>query len=124
MAESIAERLQADVPNARVVKAFNTVAQEVYELPATELREHTTALFLAGDDADARQQVASLAEAMGFHAIDCGVLRNARMLEALADFTRYLIAGTPLGNFTTLAVNVLAPPQQARFGGRQASQLS
>lgn len=126
MAESMAEQLQADVPKARVVKAFNTVAQEVYEIPATDLRKFNTAIFVAGDDADARRQVGSLAEEMGLSAVDCGGLRNARMLEALADFTRYLIMGKQLGVFTTLAVNVLPPlePHELRFGGRQASRLS
>jgi 8-hydroxy-5-deazaflavin:NADPH oxidoreductase len=123
MAESIAEQLQGDVPKAHVVKAFNTLAQEVFEIPAADLRKFNTAIFIAGDDPHARLQVGSLAEAMGFSAVDCGNLRNARMLEALADFTRYLIMGKQLGAFTTLAVNVLPPPQKLSFGGRQASKL-
>ena len=123
IAESMAEQLQADVPKAHVVKAFNTLAQEVFEIPPADLRKFNPAIFIASDDAHARQQVGSLAEEMGFNAVDCGNLRNARMLEALADFTRYLIMGKQLGPFTTLAVNVLPAPHKPRFGGRQASEL-
>ena len=119
IAESIAERLQADVPRARVVKAFNTVAQEILEVDAAELRRHHTAMFIAGDDADARRQVGSLAEEIGFDVVDCGGLRQARLLEALADFVRYLIAGRQLGVATTLAVHRVALPTSPRFGGRQ-----
>jgi hypothetical protein len=50
-------------------------------------------------------------------------LRNARMLEALADFTRYLIMGKEMGAYTTLAVNVLPTPEKQRFGGRRTAKL-
>lgn len=39
---------------------------------------------LAGDDAAAKAQVAQIAVAMGFEAVDLGPLKNARVLEGMA----------------------------------------
>lgn len=122
-APSLAERVQDDAPKARVVKAFNTMAQELYESSADALRAANASVFVAGDDADAKRAVSELAESMGFAPVDCGPLAASRMLEALADFTRYLIMGRELGPFATLAVNVLPAPPESRFGGRRDSKV-
>ena len=121
LGESIAERVQADVPRARVVKAFNTLPMPVCALPPAALRPTETSLYVAGDDADARAVVASLGEAMGLSPVDCGGLRNARMLEAVADFARYLIGGQGLGLYATVSSRVLPAPDEPRFGGVEPS---
>ncbi len=72
----VAERLTG----ARVVKAFNT-------LPAAALASDPHAdggrrvLFLSGDDASARQEVAQLIERLGFVAIDLGDFEMGRRLQ-------------------------------------------
>jgi 8-hydroxy-5-deazaflavin:NADPH oxidoreductase len=81
--ESLAEKLAFDVPNARVVKAFNTMAQEVFELAPTPLKDYQVSVFIAGDDEEARNTVMQLATVIGFAPVDSGVLRNARLVEGL-----------------------------------------
>ena len=51
---SLAEKLAEEVPTARVVKAFNTMAQEVFELSPQPLKEHNVSVFVASDDEQAR----------------------------------------------------------------------
>jgi 8-hydroxy-5-deazaflavin:NADPH oxidoreductase len=121
--QSLAEILAEQVPQAIVVKAFNTMAQEVFELAPEPLNSHRVSVFVASDDAIARQTVMQLAEAIGFVPIDSGSLRNARMIETIGDFIRFLIIGQQQGGYATISVNVLPHAEQQRLGGRQASNL-
>lgn len=122
---SLAEQTQRAVPGVRVVKAFNTLAMEVFELPAATLQAQGTATYLAGDDADAKRQVAALARALGLSPIDAGPLRQARLIESMGDFIRLLMGGSAaLGPMAHLSVQVLPATHQARLGGRQASALA
>ncbi|MFT3830274.1 MAG: NAD(P)-binding domain-containing protein [Opitutaceae bacterium] len=76
-----AEELQKKLPGARVVKAFNSVfaqQMETGKVGATAL-----SVFVAGDDAPARQAVAALATDLGFEPVDAGPLKNARLVEPL-----------------------------------------
>jgi len=123
IARSIAETLAEQVPQARVVKAFNTMAQEVFELSPTPLKEYEVSCFVSSDDAEARTIVMQLASEIGFAPIDCGKLQNARLLEGLADFIRLMIGGQGMGAYATVSVHVLPPAQQERLGGRRASHL-
>ncbi|NJD11895.1 MAG: NADP oxidoreductase [Gemmatimonadetes bacterium] len=77
-----AEELQRKVPNARVVKAFNTMFAA--HMDTGRIKGQPLASLVAGDDADARQTVLDLAASIGFDAIDAGPLRNARYLEPMA----------------------------------------
>lgn len=117
--ESLAEKLAADVPNAHVVKAFNTFAQEVFELSPEPLKEYKVSCFVCGDLQQAKKTVMSLAEEIGFAPLDCGALRSARMLEGLGDFIRFAIAGMQLGSLATISVNKLPEAKTQRLGGRQ-----
>lgn len=77
-----AEIVQGHLPQARVVKAFNTALaanQDVGEVDGVQLDG-----FVAGDDADAKTQVAGFLEQIGFRPIDVGALAMARYLEAMA----------------------------------------
>lgn len=76
-----AEELQKQLPQARVVKAFNT--QFAQHMDSGRLGEQRLSVFAAGDDAKAKRTVLDLAAAIGFDAIDAGPLANARMLEPL-----------------------------------------
>ncbi len=120
---SLAEKLAEQVPQARVVKAFNTMAQEVFELSPQPLKEYNVSVFVAGDDDDARKIVMNLAADIGFVPVDCGELRFARLLEGLGDFIRYLIIGQKLGSYATISVETLPEAENSRLGGRQASSL-
>ncbi len=77
-----AEELQKKLPNAKVVKAFNTVfasAMATGQNTGTQLTA-----FVAGDDATAKNTVLELAKGNGLDAVDAGPLANARLLEPMA----------------------------------------
>jgi predicted dinucleotide-binding enzyme len=120
---SLAEKLAEEVPNARVVKAFNTMAQELFELAPDPLKNHNVSVFVAGDDEAAKQAVMQLAQEIGFNPIDCGRLRHARLLEGAADLIRLLMIQQQMGAYATISVHSLPPAQTQRLGGRQASNL-
>ena len=120
---SIAEKLAAEVPKARVVKAFNTMAQELFELAPDPLKDYNVSVFVAGDDAAAKQTVMQLATEIGFQAIDCGELRHARLIESAGDLIRLLMIQQKMGSYATFSVDALPPAQTQRLGGRQDSKL-
>jgi 8-hydroxy-5-deazaflavin:NADPH oxidoreductase len=122
--ESLAEKLQADVPQARVVKAFNTMAQEVFELSGAGLDQHQVSVFVAGNDRAAREAVMHLAADIGFNPVDCGELRHARLIEVLGDFIRLLIGGMKQGPMATVSAHTLPAPVAQRLGGREPSRLA
>jgi 8-hydroxy-5-deazaflavin:NADPH oxidoreductase len=107
---SLAERLAADAPRARVVKAFNTMASQVIELDHDELARRRVSVFLCSDDAQAKSVVKGLAEELGFIGVDCGELERARLVESVGDFIRFQIIGMGLGPFATISVNVAPQP--------------
>lgn len=121
--QSLAEKLASEVPNAKVVKAFNTMAQEVFELAPSPLKDYQVSVFVCGDAIEARQVVMKLAEDIGFVAVDCGALRHARLVEGLGDFIRFMIIGQLQNPYATISVNVLPAASEQRLGGRQPSSL-
>lgn len=82
---SLAERIAEAAPEARVVKAFNTVYAELLALPGP-VDAPAPQTFVASDDEDAKALVIDLARAIGTDPVDAGPLRMARHLEALAAF--------------------------------------
>jgi len=120
---SLAEKLAAEVPKVRVVKAFNTMAQELFELAPEPLKAYNVSVFIAGDEASAKQAVMQLATEIGFQAIDCGELRHARLIEGAADLIRLLMIQQKMGSSATISVHVLPTAQTQRLGGRHASNL-
>lgn len=76
---SAAEEFQKRLPGARVIKAFNTIFASHQANPSLEIDG-----FVAGDDADAKQQVLDLVASMGFRPLDVGPLSAARALEGMA----------------------------------------
>ena len=78
--DSLAEQLQRELPEARLVKMFNTMANEVMVNPRG-LRGDST-IFVAGNDPAARLTAASLAADLGWADVfDLGDLTAARGLE-------------------------------------------
>ena len=80
--DSLAESIQREFPDARVVKALNTVTAPVMVDPAIVAGgDHT--MFIAGDDADAKAIVRGILED-GFgwrHVVDLGGIAAARGME-------------------------------------------
>jgi 8-hydroxy-5-deazaflavin:NADPH oxidoreductase len=78
--DSLAEQLQRALPEARLVKMFNTMAHEVMVDPAGLPQEST--IFVAGNDENARQTAKELAGDLGWtDVLDLGDLTAARGLE-------------------------------------------
>ncbi|MBW4694164.1 MAG: NAD(P)-binding domain-containing protein [Lyngbya sp. HA4199-MV5] len=121
--QSLVEKLAAEAPKARVVKAFNTMAQELFELAPDPLKDYNVSVFVAGDDEAAKQTVMQLAAEIGFQPIDCGELRHARLIEGTGDFIRLLMIQQEMGSTAAISVHTLPFAQTQRLGGRQPSAL-
>ena len=113
-ARTSSEVVAALVPGARVVKAFNH--QPIPAL-AAELGPRPTernALFLAGDDPDAKALVAALMRSIGGAPIDTGGLRDGGALQASG--------GGPLaGHGRLLTVAEARAILEARPGGARGT---
>ncbi len=79
---SAAERIQQLQPQARVVKAFNTIG--ALYLGNAHIEGLLADGFYCGDDVEAKKITAELIADAGLHPQDVGSLRNARYLEAMA----------------------------------------
>lgn len=77
-----AEALAGWLTNARLVKTLNQVGAEVME--SNHAMAHRPAMFMAGDDAAAKEVVAGLLTDLGFEPLDAGALVQARILEPYA----------------------------------------
>lgn len=76
-----AEEIARHMPDAKVVKAFNTVFDPV--LSDSEGSEAALDIFVAGDDQDAKENVKELISSSGMRPIDAGPLSSARHLEGI-----------------------------------------
>jgi predicted dinucleotide-binding enzyme len=92
---SAAAEIAAAVPNARVLKAFNTTLGPT--LASGTVGDQPVTVLIAGDDAEAKEQLAQVVTAGGLKAIDAGSLRRARELEALGFLQITLAAGDKIG---------------------------
>ncbi|MGZ4882893.1 MAG: NADPH-dependent F420 reductase, partial [Halobacteriota archaeon] len=100
---SSAEEIQKALPDARVVKAFNTVFaqnQSTARVGAEQL-----SAFIAGDDDAAKRVVMQLAADIGFDPIDVGALRSARYLEPMGKLIISL--GYGLGMGTNIGIKLI-----------------
>jgi len=98
---SAAEEIAKAIPEAKVVKAFNTVFAQVLAEGANFGQGHVVPAYFAGDDAAAKTTVSALIESTGFKAVDAGPLKNARYLEAVAGLNIYF--GYGAGKGTSIA---------------------
>ncbi len=78
---SAAAEIQAKVPTASVLKAFNTTFAGT--LAAKKVGDNATTVLVVGDSADAKASVIEFIVAGGLKAIDAGSLKRARELEAI-----------------------------------------
>lgn len=78
--ESLMERLQAKVPAARFVKAFNSVGNAFMVDPPFQPKP---TMFICGNDAAAKQQTSKLLDQFGWDVEDVGGVEGARAIEPL-----------------------------------------
>jgi len=79
LGQSGAQEIAKLIPNAKVVKAFNTTLAGALEAGFVEGKELD--VFIAGDDQDAKNKVSELVKTSGMRPIDVGPLANSRHLE-------------------------------------------
>jgi predicted dinucleotide-binding enzyme len=79
---SNAEQIQQLLPEAKVVKAFNTVFAS--KLGKPQNGDQPLDGFLAGDDPEAKAKVATIVRDAGLEPLDVGDLKMARALEGMA----------------------------------------
>lgn len=79
--ESAAQEIAAAVPGASVLKAFNT--NFAATIHTGTVGSEKTAVFIAGDDADAKAALAKIVTDAGLKAVDAGSLKRAHELEAV-----------------------------------------
>lgn len=96
------EETHRRLPGARLVKAFNTIYyQHLATHGDTNLPlEQRNVIFMAGDDAEAKQVVARLIEEIGFAPVDTGSLREGGLRQQ---------PGSPIYN------HAMTPPEAARI---------
>jgi len=79
--DSLGERVQQLVPDARVVKAFNTVNNALMVDP--DLPGGPPTMFMCGDEAEAKTTVAAILEDFGWEPADIGPIERSRALEEM-----------------------------------------
>jgi predicted dinucleotide-binding enzyme len=79
--DSLGERIQAKLPAARVVKAFNSVGNTRMVNP--QYAQGVPTMFLCGNSEEAKRQVSEVIRQFGWEPFDCGSITSARALEPL-----------------------------------------
>jgi predicted dinucleotide-binding enzyme len=92
---SAAAEIQAKLPTAKVLKAFNTTFAAT--LASKQVGGLPTTVLIAGDDSDAKNVLAAAITAGGVTAIDAGALSRAHELEALGFLQLTLAASEKIG---------------------------
>jgi len=85
-----AEEIARALPDAHVVKAFNTLFAQVLAEGPSFANGEVAPVFHATDSARAKLTIRSLIDSIGFKPVDAGGLRNARYLEPMAGLNIYL----------------------------------
>jgi hypothetical protein len=79
--DSGGEQVQRWLPDAKVVKAFNTIGNAHMVDP--EFAHGPPTMFYCGNDAKAKDTVGGICKAFGLDTVDCGLIEAARELESL-----------------------------------------
>lgn len=80
--DSLGERVQRAVPDAAVVKAFNTIGNQYFVDP--RFSEGQPTMLIAGDDKDAKRTVGDVLADFGWpDPVDIGGIEGSRELEAI-----------------------------------------
>ncbi|MEM6629824.1 MAG: NADPH-dependent F420 reductase [Bacteroidota bacterium] len=100
---SAAEQIAQMVPEAKVIKAFNTAFTETYEF--TSFGPNEASMFYCGDDSEAKDVVKKIILDLDLDPVDCGPLDSARLLEPLA--TLIIRIGVNMGQGREIAWKLL-----------------
>jgi 8-hydroxy-5-deazaflavin:NADPH oxidoreductase len=80
--DSLGERVQRALPDAKVVKAFNTIGNQYFVDPS--FSEGRPTMLIAGDDEDAKRTVGDVLADFGWpDPVDIGGIQGSRELEAI-----------------------------------------
>ncbi len=91
-----AEQLAGMVPEASIVKAFNTAFEEHIE-EGPYFGSNDASMFYCGDDIEAKNITRKIIEDVGFEPIDAGSLKSARMLEPMGKLLVQLSRDSDIG---------------------------
>lgn len=97
---SAAEEIQKLAPQAKVVKAFNTVFASVVQAGG-KIGKTPVTVFIAGDDEVANKTVEAIGTKSGFVVLQSGGLKVARYLEPVAGLN--IVLGYGKGHGTDIA---------------------
>lgn len=103
--DSLGEQIQRVLPDTKVVKALNTMNCEVMVDPTRVPGDH--AVFVCGEDADAKAQVAELLRSFGWptdRIVDLGGIRAARGTEMYVALWLVLWGTLGTGDFNIAVV--------------------
>jgi predicted dinucleotide-binding enzyme len=78
---SLLEKIQRLIPQAKVVKAFNTVGNTLMYKP--KLKGGTPSMFICGNDEGAKKTVTDILTTFGWETEDMGTAEAARAIEPL-----------------------------------------
>lgn len=80
--DSLGERVQRAAPEARVVKALNTMTSALMLAPAA-VNGGDHSVFICGNDAAAKDEVTKILDRFGWETEDMGGVEGARAIEPL-----------------------------------------
>jgi 8-hydroxy-5-deazaflavin:NADPH oxidoreductase len=79
--DSLMERIQKWLPDAKLVKAFNSVGNGLMYRPGFKGGPPT--MFICGNDEEAKKKVSGILRSFGWEAEDMGKVEAARAIEPL-----------------------------------------
>jgi len=79
--DSLMERIQNIIPDAKVVKAFSCVGNAFMYKPS--FKEGKPTMFICGNDAEAKEKVSAILTSFGWETEDMGRVEAARAIEPL-----------------------------------------
>ena len=103
--DSLGEQIQREFPDARVVKALNTMNHELMIAPASLQESHS--VFVCGNDDSAKDEVRTLLESFGWpreSIVDLGDISSARGTEMLLPLWVRLYGKLGTGKFNLAIV--------------------
>lgn len=92
---SAAQQLQSDLPNSKVLKAFNT--NFAATLMSGKVGNNVTTVLVAGNDQDAKNVLKDALSQSPLNVMDAGKLNRARELEAIGFMQMTLAASKQIG---------------------------
>ena len=98
----LGEQIQRAFPDARVVKALNTMIGDVMTAPKS-VADGNHSVFVSGDDSEAKRVISELLAAFGWaDVIDLGGIQTARATEMMVKIRLLVMTslGTPIFNFS------------------------